>query len=546
MERSVRALAPGRAAGPDGIPPRILHLTPDLVARCLIALWEGVGRLGELPPTFSAGRITPVNKKGDALQPCNYRPITVLNVCRRVVSAALDDCIRSKLVLHKRQWGFRKRTGTVHAISHLEMKRRRGRNHTALLDLRSAYDLTPRSRVRDICRLRLPPDLAAMVETILSPTHVHVTGAPNQNIQVTSGVPQGDPVSPTLFNIFIDVFLYDLDDCIKTEDSVGSCYADDVVLSCATRPQLQHALDVATRWATENRMAWNVGKSCVIEEWNAQPRNPLLLCCQALPSKESATYLGVELTPMGVSSRATKRRIDEANRRLSLIISAEWLRNLSFHSRRYIARAHVVSLVDYASHLSPLPASLQSAAAQLERRICGFVLNSKIPPHATIRARALARIPPLIIRRRIMAGRCIHAARRILSVGRTYTLEYDRAYALNSSRILTEAANRSLHDGRNPHIVRRKLLLDEWNRANFGARPIYASIEPIHALQHISAELLHTVSRFYLNTIPAEVWRTLPANAHQMIRSSLFARTLTDDQLSRLQTQLKILKSNMV
>lgn len=545
VERAVRSISPDKTAGPDGIAPRLLHLAPRLVARCLIALWVGVGRLGVLPPSFSAGRVTAVYKKGDVRQPGNYRPITVLNVCRRVLSAAIDDCIRSEIVLHRRQWGFRKKTSTEHAIAHIEKRLREGGRFTAMLDLRSAYDLAPRARIRDLCKARLPTQLSSMIETILSPTTIHVTGAPSQHLTVSSGVPQGDPASPSLFNIFIDVLLYELDTKLGPEVEAGSCYADDVHLSCHSRTQLQHALNVSTSWALNNRMEWNVSKSCSIVDACSSEGPHLQLSNEALPSKNQATYLGVEITREGVSANATKRRIEKAHRRLALIMAADSLQQLSFNGRRYIAKTHVMSLVDYAVHLSPMPTSLIPASAQLDRRVCQYVINAKVQPHATYRARALARLPSLGTRRKILAFRRLSSARAVLTSQPTDSLEYHKAYTLYTSTTLTDAGNDLPAEGMCIQQAQSEILLNEWRKADHGQRPIHASIRPIVIIRNIPAHLLHVTSRFFMNSIPAMAFRTLQETGRTELKTLMLLRNLSPEQLSKIKEHLEIIKSEL-
>lgn len=73
---------------------------------------------GEIPEDWSKGMITPVFKKGDKLDPANYRAITLLSIpgklfCRMVLNR-IQDTIEDHL--GEEQCGFRSSRGTTDAI----------------------------------------------------------------------------------------------------------------------------------------------------------------------------------------------------------------------------------------------------------------------------------------------------------------------------------------------------------------------------------------------------------------------------------------------
>ena len=75
-------LNPNKSAGPDGWHPRVVKevaeaLTPPL----LIILRKSLDE-GSLPDDWKQGNITALHKKGSKANPCNYRPISNLQVVR--------------------------------------------------------------------------------------------------------------------------------------------------------------------------------------------------------------------------------------------------------------------------------------------------------------------------------------------------------------------------------------------------------------------------------------------------------------------------------
>lgn len=549
MEKAVLSMAKGRAAGPDGIPPCLLHIEPTLIAGSLTALWGGCGRTGTVPSGLLIGRVTAVHKKGDKHLAQNYRPITVLNVARRAISAALDVRIRKETTFHHCQWGFRRKMGAEHAIAHLQNARNTGNQHIIVLDMSSAYDIAPRRSIAQFAQARLPRDLYGMTMSLLSPGKIHISGKPDRHLTVTSGVPQGDPVSPSLFNFLMDDLLESIDRRFGIDCQSASCYADDVLLLARDRKRCQDLLDVCSVWADHQRMRWNVAKSAELCSPNHDVARPLKLSNRNLPVLPTVRYLGIEVAWDGVSHGAISSRIEKAAHRLAHISRSRSIAQLPYTSRRYIAIAHVLSMVDYCIHLCPLPASTRAKAAQLERRLCGFILNTRIPPHALIRARALARISPIPIRRKSLGFRRAYAAQQAILDYSPSSLHHSRGRTLLNSPILQDITT----DAPKPHLHRASKLREtliclrrtEWRRATIGCRPIpHTQLIPA-ALHKCPPHLSHVIARFYLNTIPKSSWLTISDANRARIRSLLCSEQLQEREKKSLHDLISTLAQNM-
>ena len=81
--------APGKAPGPDGIPPELWRHCSAVLAPTLARLFSAAGRLHRLPDFFLDGVLATLYKKGDAADPANYRPITLLNTDYRMLAKVL-------------------------------------------------------------------------------------------------------------------------------------------------------------------------------------------------------------------------------------------------------------------------------------------------------------------------------------------------------------------------------------------------------------------------------------------------------------------------
>ena len=84
----------------------------------------------------------------------------------------------------------------------------------------------------------------------------------------TTGVRQGDTLSPTLFNIFLNDLITDLEQffCIETDDFSLSvlCYADDIVILCDNEEKIQSMLNHVAEWCSKWCLKVNANKSKVM------------------------------------------------------------------------------------------------------------------------------------------------------------------------------------------------------------------------------------------------------------------------------------------
>lgn len=545
LAQAIMEMATGRAAGPDGITARVLKVDPVSTANSLCAIWRAVGRLCYVPKALSLGRVTPVFKKGDPLDPSNYRPICVLNVMRRAMSAAVDRRVRRKLTFHPRQWGFRKNTGTEHAIAHLEARRRRGFKHMAVLDLKGAYDKTPRNSLLEMIRSRLPSGLAGIISAMLSPGEMYVSGDSRSRIRTTSGVPQGDPLSPTLFNIFMDDFLHEMDRCVGAATPAASCYADDVVLLTDSRSGLQHCMNAANIWSTKNYMEWNVAKCAELIPVSCPPRPSLHLSQQQLPQSELIQYLGVYVNWDGISSHSLHNRLDLALRRMACIAKALSLSRLSYDQRQYIILTHVFSLADYAAHLCPLPASVRCKAATLERRACAWVLDHPVRSHQLIRARTMSRLPSMEVRRKISAIRRTHGARIAISLDEPHSTSSKRAMLFLEHHTMTPFHAHIPQPQAKLSTALAAILTTEWKRTVSGRRPVPTSGKLTPSFRNQHPRTLHTLSAFYLNSIPVQAWHQIAADQRASLVTLLKKERITKRERHEITVSLKKLTRHM-
>ncbi|XP_057305372.1 uncharacterized protein LOC130642299 [Hydractinia symbiolongicarpus] len=112
----LKKLKRSKACGSDDLPPGMLKESAKHLAKPLCHVINASLRSGIMPSDFKLGQVTPIHKSGRKDDMDNYRPITVLPVCLKI----LEKCIHNQLckfleqnkLLSETQFGFRKKRNT--------------------------------------------------------------------------------------------------------------------------------------------------------------------------------------------------------------------------------------------------------------------------------------------------------------------------------------------------------------------------------------------------------------------------------------------------
>ena len=105
-----------KSPGPDQLHPRILYETRDVIAYPLFLIFNKSLETGKLPGDWKLAEVTAIYKKGAKHDRSNYRPVSLTNVCCKILESLIRDHMLNYLLANKllstKQYGFIKNRST--------------------------------------------------------------------------------------------------------------------------------------------------------------------------------------------------------------------------------------------------------------------------------------------------------------------------------------------------------------------------------------------------------------------------------------------------
>ncbi|CAL7932959.1 unnamed protein product [Xylocopa violacea] len=266
-------LPTGTAKGPDEISSRQLRATPLGI---LQRIFNIILLCRRLPRDLRVARTVFLPKSKDAHEPGDFRPITIPSVLTRCLHRVLASRLSSTITIDDRQRAFRNTDGCRDNIFLLDVILKYHNKmfkdvYMASLDVQRAFDSVSHVAIATTMRtLGCPEEFIEYVNTTYNEGTTTLEGAgwKSKPIRPRSGVKQGDPLSPMLFNMVMHQLLKKLppqigcrigDTCIN-----AAAFADDLFLFATTPKGLQELINTAAKYLKNCGMNLNPGKCLTI------------------------------------------------------------------------------------------------------------------------------------------------------------------------------------------------------------------------------------------------------------------------------------------
>ena len=285
LEISRQKLSRHKAVGIDLLKDMIFHddvLWDTVKSKVLAKFNEWVLTL-RIPSYLKLAKIIPLSKDPDGSPYPSLGQVRTIAVTPAIsklfelcILQKIRDQIDEKKLLHPNQRGFVpgkscednlvdlteiiQQAKDVEQAYRAARTRNRNRVKTFVLfiDLKKAFDKVPRRNlIVKLLNSGMPTSLIQTIHAMLQGTRAQVG---NDIINMDVGVPQGAVLSPTLFALYINDLIVEL-------NSNNKCYAfaDDLVVVAEGEFQLHQVIQITERWSERNGIEVNKAKSGIIQ-----------------------------------------------------------------------------------------------------------------------------------------------------------------------------------------------------------------------------------------------------------------------------------------
>ena len=308
----LKGLKPGKSPGPDGIQPRVLKELAEPLSLPLKLLFDATLAQGKIPQKWKSAEVRPIFKKGDKSSADNYRPVSLTSVVCKVFEKFIRDAMYQHLtdnnILSPDQFGFCSGRSCVTQLlvtanDWLFSLDNKTPVDAIYLDFSKAFDSVPHQRlIHKLNSYGIQGNLLKWVSDFLSDRSQYVTINDKQSdtIPVTSGVPQGSVLGPTLF-------VYYINDLPNSTDQLVRLFADDSKIYAEIKTEedyinLQKGIDDLVDWSNKWLMNFNSKKCKVLHLGKNNPHYAYTMRDGDKVSKLDETVcekdLGVNIDPL--------------------------------------------------------------------------------------------------------------------------------------------------------------------------------------------------------------------------------------------------------
>lgn len=278
---ALKKLDPQKGAGLDNIPNIFLIECANTLSQPLHKIYNKSLRDGIFPNIWKQARVTPIHKKGDVANACNYRPVSILPALGKVLESIVQQRIywHIKEFIHSEQHGFLPKKSTasnlIGFVNDIAEALDSGEEvHAVYTDFSKAFDLIDHILLlKKISAMGIHGSLLRWCESYLLGRSqlVMIRGYTSRSKLIPTGVPQGSHLGPLFFLVFINDLTAKINCSFKM-------YADDLKLYMRIKTAddatfFQYEIDKVFSWCCQNKMILNIDKCSHIKF--SKKRNPL-------------------------------------------------------------------------------------------------------------------------------------------------------------------------------------------------------------------------------------------------------------------------------
>lgn len=399
IRKVINKLKNNKSPGPDGLPAEFYKVTTNTIMPKVAELIRKAWSLGKTPRKWQESLIVPVFKKGSVKSCSNYRGISLLPLIGKIYTLLVLQRIGDFLdkTTSESQAGFRRGRSTkdnIFLLRQLLQRRSEFQQQTAVayLDYSAAFDSVDRNALwRILLASGLPAFYVDRIRQMYDDAvaKVRVYGEIGAAFQVSSGVKQGDVLSPLLFLKAVDwvishAFSAAEDGVIVGEGFVVSSaeYADDIAVIGENLEKLQQHIDRIDERSRCVGLRLN-SKKCQFTATSLL-QGDLLVNGEPIVKTNKFQYLGSMIEENADPEVEVNVRLGRATGVFRSLSKCLWKRRqIPLAIKLRIFDSMVLSVLFYGIELLPLSAACTQRIASFENRCLRAMLGVSWADHVT-------------------------------------------------------------------------------------------------------------------------------------------------------------------
>uniref|UniRef100_A0A669E0D3 Reverse transcriptase domain-containing protein n=1 Tax=Oreochromis niloticus TaxID=8128 RepID=A0A669E0D3_ORENI len=331
VRRTLRAVNPRKAAGPDGVTAKVLKECADQLAGVFTKIFNTSLSQSCIPPCLKSATIVPLPKRTNISSLNDYRPVALTPVIMKCFEKLVRRHIMSCLppTLDSLQFAYRANRSTEDAIattlhttiSHLEVQGRYAR--LLFVDFSSAFNtILPDRLIVKLLEIGLPSTTCRWIRDFLSDRVQRVRVGPHLSsaLSLNTGSPQGCVLSPLLYTLYTH-------DCVSTHpDNAVIKFADDTtvvgLISGGDETAYRAEVQRLSEWCVDNNLDLNTTKTkeLVVDFRRRKSElQPVSINGECVERVSSFKFLGVHIDTDLQWSSNTSAVLKKAQQRLHFL-----------------------------------------------------------------------------------------------------------------------------------------------------------------------------------------------------------------------------------
>ncbi|KAJ8973460.1 hypothetical protein NQ317_013454 [Molorchus minor] len=301
------------APGTDEVSYSMIRNLPLELTQSVLDLYNAFLREEEIPELMKEHKVVPILKANkNPTDPESYRALVMSSCILKTLESILKDRIEWQLenatFFSEFQTGFRRAHSTYDNIGYLVTYTQLAfsKNETVLatfLDIKAAYDhVNIHILYEYMIEARIPTEICNLILKILTDRKLYIVDNENNQhgpITTSTGLAQGSPLSPLLFNIYLAKLFAIVPDTIQLLS-----YADDLVILAKGKDinriteNMNYALEIINEWMFNHNFKVAADKCATL--WFTKGRRvnetpQVKINNNIISAKNHIKYLGVTL-----------------------------------------------------------------------------------------------------------------------------------------------------------------------------------------------------------------------------------------------------------